>query len=217
MNDLNYYGYDFIRESDLAHHGIKGQKWGQRRFQNEDGTWTAAGKERYGDGESTGSGSGSVRSFKGNLHRALAANYGLNAKVHSKSNKTLASINKQAQNAQLKKAAEADAAKAKKMNDPKHQKKVANAKKALKIGAAVAGTALAAYGGYKLYQHGVKVKNAKAAAAEAEYIRQKSEAGRRMYNEALRKMMASNDGGGTFSMRIADGSVLSTTWGPKKK
>lgn len=32
----------------LVHHGIKGQKWGQRRYQNEDGSLTAAGKERYG-------------------------------------------------------------------------------------------------------------------------------------------------------------------------
>lgn len=31
----------------LVHHGIKGQQWGVRRFQNEDGTLTAAGKERY--------------------------------------------------------------------------------------------------------------------------------------------------------------------------
>lgn len=30
----------------LAHHGIKGQKWGLRRFQNEDGSYTNAGKER---------------------------------------------------------------------------------------------------------------------------------------------------------------------------
>ena len=36
----------------LAHHGIKGQRWGVRRFQNSDGTWTAAGKIRYGSGES---------------------------------------------------------------------------------------------------------------------------------------------------------------------
>lgn len=33
---------------ELYHYGIKGQKWGVRRFQNEDRTWTAAGKERYG-------------------------------------------------------------------------------------------------------------------------------------------------------------------------
>lgn len=31
----------------LEHHGIKGQKWGVRRFQNPDGTLTAAGKKRY--------------------------------------------------------------------------------------------------------------------------------------------------------------------------
>lgn len=32
----------------LAHHGILGQKWGVRRYQNPDGSLTAAGKKRYG-------------------------------------------------------------------------------------------------------------------------------------------------------------------------
>ena len=32
----------------LEHFGIKGQKWGDRRFQNEDGSLTAAGRARYG-------------------------------------------------------------------------------------------------------------------------------------------------------------------------
>lgn len=31
----------------LAHHGILGQKWGIRRYQNKDGTLTEAGKKRY--------------------------------------------------------------------------------------------------------------------------------------------------------------------------
>ena len=31
----------------IAHHGIKGQKWGVRRFQNEDGSLTPAGQRRY--------------------------------------------------------------------------------------------------------------------------------------------------------------------------
>lgn len=36
-------------ESDyIAHYGIKGQSWGVRRFQNEDGTLTEEGKKRYG-------------------------------------------------------------------------------------------------------------------------------------------------------------------------
>lgn len=30
----------------LVHHGIKGQKWGVRRFQNPDGSYTEAGKKR---------------------------------------------------------------------------------------------------------------------------------------------------------------------------
>lgn len=36
-----------MQNSYLAHHGIKGQKWGVRRFQNEDGSLTPAGQKRY--------------------------------------------------------------------------------------------------------------------------------------------------------------------------
>lgn len=34
---------------ELYHHGIKGQKWGVRRFQKKDGSLTSAGKKRYSD------------------------------------------------------------------------------------------------------------------------------------------------------------------------
>ena len=42
--------YYIVRDNKyLEHHGIKGQKWGVRRYQNEDGTLTEEGKKRYGD------------------------------------------------------------------------------------------------------------------------------------------------------------------------
>ena len=36
-------------EASMCHHGIRGQRWGIRRFQNEDGTLTSKGKKRYED------------------------------------------------------------------------------------------------------------------------------------------------------------------------
>ena len=38
---------------ELYHHGILGQKWGIRRFQNEDGSLTEAGKKRYSESTQT--------------------------------------------------------------------------------------------------------------------------------------------------------------------
>ena len=39
-------GYVIVN-GELYHHGIKGQKWYRRRYQNKDGTLTPAGKKRY--------------------------------------------------------------------------------------------------------------------------------------------------------------------------
>lgn len=45
MNDI-YVGQLFS-DSYLEHYGVLGMKWGVRRYQNEDGTLTDAGKKRY--------------------------------------------------------------------------------------------------------------------------------------------------------------------------
>lgn len=42
---------NYIYKDELYHHGIKGQRWGVRRFQNPDGTRTEEGKKRYSDDE----------------------------------------------------------------------------------------------------------------------------------------------------------------------
>lgn len=36
-----------MRNCELYHHGIRGQKWGVRKYQNIDGTYTEEGKKRY--------------------------------------------------------------------------------------------------------------------------------------------------------------------------
>lgn len=53
--------------NDLYHHGIHGQRWGVRRFQNEDGSLTEAGKARYDtdyDAASQSSGSKQRKAIK---------------------------------------------------------------------------------------------------------------------------------------------------------
>lgn len=38
-----------MMNNELRHHGIKGQKWGVRRYQNKDGSLTAEGRKKYAD------------------------------------------------------------------------------------------------------------------------------------------------------------------------
>lgn len=45
MSEL--YTISGLKKNDICHHGIKGQKWGLRRYQNPDGTLTDLGRKRY--------------------------------------------------------------------------------------------------------------------------------------------------------------------------
>lgn len=59
----------------LEHHGIRGMKWGVRRYQNEDGSLTTAGKQRYGMSDGEGQRKTSARKMQrdiNNLDRGFA-------------------------------------------------------------------------------------------------------------------------------------------------
>lgn len=47
-----------LKSNELYHHGIKGQRWGVRRYQNSDGSLTNAGRVRYNDSSGGLSGRG---------------------------------------------------------------------------------------------------------------------------------------------------------------
>lgn len=124
---------------ELYHFGVKGQKWGQRRYQNKDGSYKSGAEGRYdGDGKIS-------RAIKG-------AKSGLSVR---KKNHALSSENKKlaAQNKKL-------AAQNKKLSDKNEKAKEGKKfklsdrqKRALKVGAAVGASVLAAYGAKKLYDH----------------------------------------------------------------
>lgn len=68
-------------EEVLAHHGVLGMKWGVRRYQNPDGSLTAAGKKRY-------FGANGMPSEEGKRYIAKSA------KKYAKKSKTLKELNK---------------------------------------------------------------------------------------------------------------------------
>ena len=135
----------------LEHHGILGQKWGVRRFENKNGTLTPAGRKRYstdenGDYKKVG-GPGKVTLPNSKSLNRLADETQKDADISRKSGyeAEAKSLQKKADDLRSK-------AKEKEIEEANRRKKIIIA------GAAIAGTALAAYGGYKLYQLNEKAK-----------------------------------------------------------
>ena len=74
MNENAYSKDEFyysMHNSELYHHGIKGQKWGVRRYQNADGTLTSAGRKRYGGGEAIPEGHGAKKGLSDSTKKKL--------------------------------------------------------------------------------------------------------------------------------------------------
>lgn len=61
---------NYINSSQLYHHGILGQKWGVRRFQNEDGSLTSAGKRRYVEPSDMETRNRLIKAHKGEIESA---------------------------------------------------------------------------------------------------------------------------------------------------
>ena len=100
--------YRLISEEELQHHGIKGQKWGVRRYQNEDGSLTNAGKKRYGTQENfekqypidkKKSDINSINSGKEAARNAKEVNRNLKEIEREKSSKKQKQVNKQIEEA----------------------------------------------------------------------------------------------------------------------
>lgn len=159
-------------QNSLQHHGIRGQKWGVRRFQTAGGELTPAGKKRYyGDSDSFKASNGikvgapksagvaAFRKFQGSKVGSATLNgvAKMNTAFAGKKNKAQfkrfeEQMRKENQAVRESNQAHKEAMKGEKKGLTDKQKKLIIA------GAAVAGTALAAYGGYKLYQLNNKAK-----------------------------------------------------------
>lgn len=80
-----------VQEEDyLEHHGIKGQKWGIRRYQNADGSLTEEGKRRYDIKEAKIKAKAEKAVAKANLKAAK-----INAKIEKASAKNLKKASKE--------------------------------------------------------------------------------------------------------------------------
>lgn len=167
---MAYYAVDGYG-NELYHHGVKGMKWGVRRYQNKDGTRTALGR-RLDAMREYGSSISNAKKAKRSRDRKIQSDYDRAERDIEKGYKRgqlLSEADQKREDAADKRATkewdnsskqykkDKAAAKARYKqtirdikNDPEYKRKTETAKKVAIGAAVVAGVALAAYGGYKI-------------------------------------------------------------------
>ena len=152
MSTYYYYG------DTLYHHGIKGQKWGIRKYQNEDGSLTAAGREHYGYGEARKTYKNKIdaandeyRYARKETKRAIASlKKNRNTMSKDEYDEYLKEFKSYPSTSKKILKARKNAAKQEYKNSDEYKARKEKIKKAAIVGAAVAATALTVYGAYKI-------------------------------------------------------------------
>ena len=83
-----YVGNMPVGDDELMHYGTKGMRWGQRRFQNRDGSLTAAGRLRYGWGRAK---RGAGRAY-GQARRTAKRTYKKASNWYQRNKKTIGKV-----------------------------------------------------------------------------------------------------------------------------
>lgn len=197
MSTYIYYG------DTLYHHGTKGQKWGVRKYQNEDGSLTPAGREHYGYGQARAKYEAQkmiYKSAKKDARNAHLDAYAYNNRhpISKLTNKNVAKkLNQKQVNAAMYERASKEAkenmkaAKQEYKNSDEYKARQEKIKKAAIAGAAVAATALVAYGAYKINDNKIKASAEKGSSFAAQSAFQATLSTR--YHEVYQKLSEKGD------------------------